>query len=219
MPAEGAKPDVGALQDFGRVLRTVHRLKKLARGQTLVFLKTLIFTIFIPGLMTAGFPYLVLQTRETATPPDFGGILGGTGSLLVLIGMAIYFWTAFDFADTGQGTPFPLDPPKAVVRRGLYRFVRNPMYLGIMAVILGESALWRAFELVEYFGSVLAGFVLFVRFYEEPSLKRRFGPSYEEYCRQVPRWLPAFRSKLPARRQPPAEPALENRLQELRNKP
>ncbi len=155
----------------------------------MVFLKTFLFTIFVPGMMVAGFPALVLRLEDPPSSPVFSG-QGLLGVLLIALGGAVYFSTAFDFARQGQGTPFPLDPPRLVVRGGLYKWVRNPMYLGVLTVITGEAILFRSWHLVWYLLSVAAGFAVFVRFYEEPSLLRRFGAGYKAYCQSVPRWIP-----------------------------
>lgn len=190
MTTEGPQPREQHLGEFVEAAGLIHTPGMIARRRLLVFLKAAIFTIFIPGTMTVGFPAGVLALRGEIPPPETGGLLGLASILLLGLGGFVYFWTAFDFADKGRGTPFPLDPPKVVVRRGLYGWVRNPMYLGVMTVVLGEAALFRAPELLVYLSSVLAGFLLFVRFYEEPNLRRRFGTPYEQYCREVPRWLP-----------------------------
>ena len=102
----------------------------------------------------------------------------------------MYLWCALDFTFTGKGTPAPVDPPKELVRRGLYRYVRNPMYLGITILLFGEALLWESSVLFTYTAVVFLSFYLFVILYEEPLLRRKFGESYQRYCELVPRWLP-----------------------------
>ena len=98
-----------------------------------------------------------------------------------------------DFATAGRGTPFPLDPPRQLVTRGLYRYVRNPMYWGAGMFLLGEAILFASWPIVAYLGALWLGVHLFVVFYEEPTLTRTFGASYEEFLRTVPRWVPRKR--------------------------
>ena len=90
----------------------------------------------------------------------------------------------------GTGTPAPIDPPRNLVVSGLYRFVRNPMYVGVALVLLSEAALFGSFRLLEYALIVWAAFFLFVVAYEEPALRRKFGVSYQAYFEAVPRWIP-----------------------------
>jgi len=112
------------------------------------------------------------------------------GALPILIGAAIYFWCAWDFTFAGRGTPAPIDPPKELVVRGLYRYVRNPMYVGILSILLGEALLFASGRLLEYTAVVFTFFFLFVVLYEEPMLRQKFGESYRQYCKNVSRWFP-----------------------------
>jgi len=90
----------------------------------------------------------------------------------------------------GLGTPAPIDPPKSLVVNGLYRFVRNPMYVGVVLVLFSEGLLFSSSRLLEYAVLVGAGFFLFVVAYEEPTLRKKFGASYQAYCQAVPCWIP-----------------------------
>jgi protein-S-isoprenylcysteine O-methyltransferase Ste14 len=105
-------------------------------------------------------------------------------------GFAIYLWCAWDFAVAGRGTPMIFDPPKRLVARGLYRFVRNPMYCGVLLMVLGQAVLFESTATVVY--ALVAGlfFHAFVVLYEEPALRRKFGESYQQYRNSVPRWIP-----------------------------
>jgi protein-S-isoprenylcysteine O-methyltransferase Ste14 len=98
--------------------------------------KTLIFTIVVPGTVGVYVPY---RLREPG--PHAMSALGWLGLPPAAVGAAVYLWCAWDFATFGRGTPLPLDPPKQLVARGLYRFVRNPMYVGVLLAILGQE-LW-----------------------------------------------------------------------------
>jgi len=106
----------------------------------------------------------------------------------------MYFWCAWEFAVRGLGTPAPIAPTKYLVVSGLHRYIRNPMYIGVALAILGEAALFCAPNLAEYAALMLLIAHTFVVFYEEPTLHRQFGESYEEYRRTVPRWIPRFRA-------------------------
>jgi protein-S-isoprenylcysteine O-methyltransferase Ste14 len=96
------------------------------------------------------------------------------------------------FVVDGLGTPAPPAPTDVLVSRGLYRYVRNPMYLAVLAAIVGQAALLARPVLLAYAAAVAAGFVAFVRWYEEPSLRRRYGVAYDEYRERVPGWLPRW---------------------------
>lgn len=154
----------------------------------LLFAKNLIFTIFVPGTVAFYFSYTI--GRRALAVPSFG--LGRIlpAAPLLLTGSAIYLWSLWDFATAGRGTPAPIDPPKELVVRGLYRNVRNPMYLGVLLVIAGWLALFRVSALLEYAAAVGLFFHGFVVLVEEPSLRRRFGAAYEAYCQKVRRWWP-----------------------------
>lgn len=99
----------------------------------------------------------------------------------------------WDFARVGRGTLAPVDPPRQLVVRGLYRYVRNPMYLSVTTIVLGELILTRSIALLIYWAIWFAVVNAFVIGYEEPTLRRQFGASYESYRETVPRWIPTFR--------------------------
>jgi protein-S-isoprenylcysteine O-methyltransferase Ste14 len=150
-------------------------------------IRTLIFTIFIPGFWTVMMPYWLLPRPVR---PAFSGA-GAAGGLLIAAGIALYFACAFwGFALRGKGTPLPMDPPKKLVVVGPYRIVRNPMYWSVAFVMLGEAAVFHSVALVDLAAVFFVAVNLFVLFIEEPGLKAKFGAEYEQYCRQVPRWLP-----------------------------
>lgn len=154
----------------------------------MVWLKTLIFTIIVPGAIMALIPYLLLSR----TPSSFAriGPFQLFGLIPMAIGAAIYLRCAWDFASAGKGTPAPFDPPKRLVARGLYRFVRNPMYVGVLLTLLGEAWLFRSLTLFTYAAIVFTWEHLFIVFYEEPALRRKFGESYSGYLARTPRWIP-----------------------------
>jgi protein-S-isoprenylcysteine O-methyltransferase Ste14 len=149
-------------------------------------LKTLLFTIFVPGTVAVAIPHSLLD--RSALPGR--GPLAWVGVFILLVGAGIYFRCAWEFAVRGLGTPAPIAPTKFLVVTGLHRYVRNPMYIGVYLIILGQAALFRASRLAEYGTICIFLAHLFVIFYEEPALHRQFGASYDEYRRSVPRWIP-----------------------------
>jgi protein-S-isoprenylcysteine O-methyltransferase Ste14 len=151
--------------------------------------RTVIFTIIVPGFWTILLPYWLLPR---GTRPDLGGP-GAVGWILVAAGGTLYFLCAFwGFAVRGRGTPAPIDPPKKLVVEGPYRVVRNPMYWSVLFVMLGEAIVFHSVVLAAWGCGFFAFTMLFVLFYEEPTLRHKFGRDYEEYRRRVPRWIPRF---------------------------
>jgi protein-S-isoprenylcysteine O-methyltransferase Ste14 len=108
------------------------------------------------------------------------------------LGAVLYLWCAYEFTFLGKGTPAPIDAPIFLVKAGPYRWVRNPMYLAVLSMVIGQAVLFRSFLLVGYALLVWGVVHLFVVFVEEPSLRHQFGESYESYQLTVPRWLPGF---------------------------
>ena len=113
-----------------------------------------------------------------------------------VLGFAVALRCVWDFGWTGRGTPAPIAPPKRLVVVGFYRYVRNPMYLGFF---IGWAGLWVVFGRANLLAIALAlavvlGVALFVLLYEEPTLRKTFGEEYEEYCRNVRRWVPRLRA-------------------------
>jgi protein-S-isoprenylcysteine O-methyltransferase Ste14 len=109
-------------------------------------------------------------------------------------GFAVALRCVWDFGRTGHGTPAPIAPPRRLVAVGFYRYVRNPMYVGFF---VGWIGLWIVFGRASWIAiaaacAVVLGVDLFIRFYEEPTLRGKFGTEYEEYCRNVRRWLPRW---------------------------
>lgn len=159
-------------------------------GRVAAVLKTVVFTVFVPGTVAVYLPYRMLPRRAAAFPGL--GALQWLGGLLMLVGALGYLLCAKDFAVSGRGTPAPIDPPKALIAQGLYRFLRNPMYASVLLVLFGESLFFTSRRLLQYGVGVAVMFHLFVMLYEEPTLKEKFGESYVEYCRTVPRWIPRW---------------------------
>ncbi len=156
----------------------------------LLFLKNLLFTVLVPGTVAVFLPYwIVARNREALHVEPVRALLAAP---FVALGAATYFWCLWEFAVTGRGTPAPIDPPKRLVVRGLYRYVRNPMYVGVLLVIAGWAVLFGFGAVLRYGAAVAVAFHLFVVLVEEPLLRRRFGEAYDAYCRAVRRWVPGW---------------------------
>ena len=110
--------------------------------------------------------------------------------MLVTIGTLIALWCVLTFVFIGKGTPAPFDPPRKLVVRGPYRFVRNPMYIGAGMTLAGAALFYQSLSILFYTGLFFLITHVFVVLYEEPTLRRTFGADYQAYCRRVGRWLP-----------------------------
>lgn len=154
-----------------------------------LYLRTLIFTILVPGSLTVYIPYLLLSSGLELLPYKIGA-LRLSGVLPIIVGVIFYLWCVWGSPSYGKGTPAPVDEPKTLVTKGLYRKVRNPIYIGVAFILLGEAIFFESFALFAYAILLWFLFHIFVVYYEEPHLKEKFGSEYEEYCRRVPRWFP-----------------------------
>ena len=157
----------------------------------MLFLKMVLFTIIVPLAVALVIPYL-LVVRYPILMFDLGVSRFG-GLLLIAIAWAVCIWCMLEFY-RARGTPAPTDPPKELVVRGLYRYTRNPMYVGVLTSISGMAIFYGSGLLFLYALGVLIVFHLVVTLYEEPHLRKVFDAAYEDYCHRVPRWLPAAES-------------------------
>jgi protein-S-isoprenylcysteine O-methyltransferase Ste14 len=154
-------------------------------------LRSLLWTMLLPGVFAG---YVPLRYFDLARPiAGEPGPLQLLGFLLITVGVLLLGTCIFEFARSGHGTLSPLDPPRQLVVRGLYRYVRNPMYLSVTTIVLGEALAARSRALAIYWGIWFLSVNLFVIGYEEPTLRRQFGPSYERYMQRVSRWIPRLR--------------------------
>jgi len=160
-----------------------------------ILLKLAVFTALVPGTVTVWMPVFLLLPR--IHHHNFCMSLSGLSALLlIMLGAGGYFWCALDFAFKGEGTPAPIDPPKVLVVQGLYKYTRNPMYVSVLMILVGESLLFESAWFLGYAAAVAFGFHAFVVLYEEPALQRKMGAAYAQYCREAPRWiLPAGRAR------------------------
>lgn len=157
-----------------------------------LLLKVILFTLLLPGTVAIYVPLWIASSRATSFGTD-GFIEQAAAVLLVLLGVVIYLWCLWDFASFGRGTPAPIDAPKRLVVRGLYRYVRNPMYVGVLTVISGWALLFSDIRVLGYALGIWTCFHTFVLVFEEPKLRSQFGESYAKYCDHVPRWIPRLR--------------------------
>jgi protein-S-isoprenylcysteine O-methyltransferase Ste14 len=151
-----------------------------------LFIKNVIFTLVVPGTVAIYIPLIIAHSRISSASP----FLFVMGMALLALGIVIYLWTVWDFTIYGRGTPLPMDAPKTLVVHGLYRYTRNPMYLGVIMVILGWSALFSDGWLLLYALGVWVSTHFFIVLYEEPRLTKLFGSEYEGYRQRVSRWVP-----------------------------
>jgi protein-S-isoprenylcysteine O-methyltransferase Ste14 len=149
------------------------------------------FFLLAPGVVAGLVPWWLTGWR-VAEPP-WPAPLRALGGLLVVAAVAALVHCFSRFGLEGAGTPAPIAPTERLVVGGLYRHVRNPMYLSVLAAI-GGQALWLGQRVLLFYGAaVLVAFVSFVRWYEEPTLLEKFGSEYEAYRRAVPGWWPRLR--------------------------
>jgi len=150
-------------------------------------IRTALFALLFIGTVLVYVPYLLVSGG--AARLDLGA-WRYAGLLPLAAGIAGIAWCLRDFSVVGRGTPAPFDPPRRLVVTGPYRYVRNPMYVSALLLLVGEMLLLEAPVLLRYAAGFFVVVHLFVVFYEEPTLRRMFGESYERYRQSVPRWLP-----------------------------
>ena len=155
-------------------------------------LRSLFFTLLLPGSVTFLIPYLLLSSGIEPIPSRLEPFRF-VGLVPILIGALILLRHIWAFAVTGRGTVAPVDPPTTLVVRGLYRYVRNPIYVGVLLIVLGEAILLESLTLAIYAVILWLFFHLVVVLYEEPELRENFGSEYEVYLRSVGRWIPKRR--------------------------
>jgi protein-S-isoprenylcysteine O-methyltransferase Ste14 len=156
----------------------------------LLLLRSIFFTFLFPGSVTILIPYFILGSRTTSSN---GGWIDWLGLPLMTIGAGGLIWCIWQFFVEGHGTLAPVEPPKELVVHGMYRVVRNPMYVSVLLILIGESIFFRSIGILIEAMVFLAVTHLFIVFYEEPYLKHQFGPSYENYLQTAGRWMPRFR--------------------------
>lgn len=160
--------------------------------RALAILGSAIFLVIAPGIVAGYVPWRICRWQMGA---PLGGIaaLRVVGGLLIAAGLPVLLDSFARFALKGLGTPAPVFPPQHLVVSGLYRYVRNPMYVAVAALIFGQGLLFGSVRVLEYGVAVWAVFHLWVVIYEEPTLRKTFGAEFEEFCANVPRWVPRLR--------------------------
>jgi protein-S-isoprenylcysteine O-methyltransferase Ste14 len=156
-------------------------------SRTFVVFRTLVFGALFLSIWLYWLPLWFARIEQVSL-----GLRHQWAWSIFALGFALSFWCAIEFALRGRGTPAPFDPPRRLVVTGLYRWVRNPMYIGLGMMLIGEalllSQIWR--EMAALIAVLSVAVAVMVRRKEEPDLRRQFGTEYEAYCRQVPRWIP-----------------------------
>lgn len=169
---------------------------RLGRQNVVVLvLRSAFWALVAPGTVLVWGPLAILNATEARFHLGAGR---WAGLALMAVGVAGLLWCIWDFARVGQGTLSPTDAPRFVVRGGLYRYVRNPMYLSVLTVLAGEVVLSGSLWLIAWAGAFAVWFVSMAVLFEEPRLKRQFGESYATYLSEVPRWLPGRRTRRPS---------------------
>jgi protein-S-isoprenylcysteine O-methyltransferase Ste14 len=151
-------------------------------------LRSVLFTILVPGTELVLVPFVMgywdLRPRLLLGPEYYSDLVP------LLVGLLVILRCFADFIHRGRGTSAIYDPPRDLVVAGLYRYVRNPQYMGVVLVVVGEATLTGMVVLFGYAALLAIGYHLFVRYYGEPTLGRLFGEAYARYRKAVPRWLP-----------------------------
>jgi protein-S-isoprenylcysteine O-methyltransferase Ste14 len=159
----------------------------------LALVGSLAFLLLAPGTVAVFVPWWISRWRMQ--PPLLGLAASRVaGLLMVTAAVAILLDSFVRFALQGRGTPAPVLPTRQLVVTGLYRHVRNPMYVAVVAVIVGQGLILGDVRVLGYGALLWLVFHLFVVGYEEPTLRRSFGAEYEKFCANVPRWIPRLRA-------------------------
>jgi protein-S-isoprenylcysteine O-methyltransferase Ste14 len=157
------------------------------RSQRANFCVSLLFTIFGgPGFIVVYLPAVITRWR---IPPSSNS-LRFVACTMIVLGLLPLFESISRLVWAGRGTLAPFAPTETLVVSGLYRFVRNPMYVADLCAILGQALLFQSPGLCLYASIILLGLHLFITRYEEPTLHRKFGRTYDQFCQNVPRWIP-----------------------------
>jgi protein-S-isoprenylcysteine O-methyltransferase Ste14 len=159
----------------------------------MLLIRSVFFTFLVPGTVTVLIPYWLIAFSDSRGPNMQSVRL--LGLPLILIGAAGLLSCIWQFFSEGQGTLAPVDAPKELVVRGLYRYVRNPMYVSVVTILIGEAIFFSSTAIIVEAVIFISSASLFVVLYEEPALRRQFGESYERYSQKVSRWIPRARQR------------------------
>ena len=156
--------------------------------------RTLVYATIFIGLLLVFVPAGILGSAGIA-PPATSGTAQIAAMAMVVVGVGLALWCALTFAIIGKGTPAPFDPPRHLVVRGPYRFVRNPMYIGAATALVGVALYYGSAGLWLFAALFIVAIHLFILFYEEPTLRRLFGDDYVAYSDRVRRYWPVRRRR------------------------
>jgi protein-S-isoprenylcysteine O-methyltransferase Ste14 len=152
-----------------------------------------VFFLLAPGVVVGLIPWFLTGGWQARAPAPYWVSMRVLGGLLLVAGLIALVWAFVRFVVEGFGTPAPVAAPERLVVGGVYRYVRNPMYVAVLVAIVGQALLLGQLVLLLYAGAAWLAVAGFVRFYEEPTLTRRFGAEYDAYRRAVPAWWPRLR--------------------------
>ncbi len=161
------------------------------RARVMALLGSGIFLFVAPGTVAGLVPWWMSRWRRNESYSGFMAIRV-MGALLMAVGFVLLMETFARFAIQGIGTPAPVYPTKHLVVKGSYRHVRNPMYVAVASLILGQALVFGNVQVLIYGLCVWLAMHLFVLLYEEPTLRRTFGQEYTQFCAHVPRWIPRW---------------------------
>jgi protein-S-isoprenylcysteine O-methyltransferase Ste14 len=159
-----------------------------------VFVRAITYAALFIGLVLIYVPARLLAWTGIVRPDEIG-FLQTAGMIIETVGGVIALSCVYTFATIGRGTPAPFDPPRRLVTRGPYQFVRNLMYIGAGLALIGAALVYGSISLLSYIVILFPVSHIFIIFYEEPTLRRTFGEDYEDYCHKVKRWLPSAQEK------------------------
>ena len=163
---------------------------------------SVVFFLIVPGAMAGLIPWL-LTGWQLRDPLPYWLPMRVLGVILLFAGLIVLIQAFVRFVVEGLGTPAPISPPERLVVGGVYRYVRNPMYVAVLATIVGQVLLLGQLGLLLYTAAFWLIAAAYVRWYEEPALTRRFGADYETYRRAVPAWWPRLRPWKPSKHDEP----------------
>ena len=162
-----------------------------------------VFFLVGPGVVGCLIPWLLTGGWQVREPLPYWAPMRVLGVILLVAGVIVVIQAFVRFVVEGLGTPAPVAAPERLVVGGVYRYVRNPMYVAILAAIVGQALILGQLGLLLYAAAIWLIAAAFVRWYEEPALTRRFGADYEAYRRAVPAWWPHLRPWKPSERNEP----------------
>jgi protein-S-isoprenylcysteine O-methyltransferase Ste14 len=160
--------------------------------QVFALIGSIVFLLIAPLTVVGLIPWWITRWRLDTSSTIFPWLCV-VGAILILTGVVVLLDSFARFAIQGLGTPAPIFPTRHLVVQGLYRYVRNPMYVALLLAVTGQALIFGSLHLLEYCAIVWVICHLFVIGYEEPKMRATFGKEYETFCAHVPRWIPRGR--------------------------